>query len=186
MSRFLEDSPIPDPYTQANLTDYVQSLRPQADLINPDSELEGLKVSSNKIGINGVIGGWRKYQVAYTDFPTAATTSADHTVVSMGAGAMVHYVKVNVTTAFTDGASIATANMNVGTTSGTPTEYISAASVLTLTTTAAAGTYTGPSFETENGATSVLANLVCDVNCDTLTAGAADIWVYFSLADSGL
>jgi len=186
MSRFLEDSPIPDPYTQANLTDYVQSLRPQADLINPDTALEGLKISSNKIGINGVIGGWYKYQVDYTDFPTAATTSADHTVVSLGAGAMVHYVKVNVTTAFTASPSASSAVLNVGTTSGTPTEYVNAASMLTLTTTAAAGTYTGPSFETENGATSVLANLVCDVNCSTLTAGAADIWIYFSLADSGL
>lgn len=186
MSRHLIDTAWTNPLTQTQLTDQLQNLRPQADLINPDSAFEALKISSNKIGVNGVIGGWYKYQVDYTDFATAATTSADHTVVSLGAGAMVHYVKLNVTTAFTDGASIATANMNVGTTSGTPTEYINAASVLTLTTTAAAGTYTGPSFETENGATSVLANLVCDVNCDTLTAGAADIWVYFSLADSGL
>jgi hypothetical protein len=186
MANFLEDRTLDDTdVTKAELKAWVENMDPTADLINPDSALAGLKVSSNKIGINGVIGGWYKYQVTYSDFATAATTSADHTVVSLGAGAVVHYVKLITTTAFTGGGA-ASVTMDVGTTSGTPTEYLATDSVFTASTTAASGTYTGPSFETENGATAVLARIIADVNCDTLTAGAADIWIYASFADSGL
>ena len=185
MSRFLEDSALSNSLTYTKLTDYVQNLRPQADLINPDSAFEGLKISSNKIGINGTVGGWYKYTVAYTDFATAATTSADSTVVSLGNGGLVHYVKVNTTTGFTGGGA-STCTIDVGTTSGTPTEYVNLGNVFAATTTTPSGTYTGPDFLTENASTPILARIICDVNCNTLTAGAADIWMYVSFADSVL
>jgi len=186
MANFAQPSTLDDTgVTKVELQNWAEGMIPQTDLINPDSTFSGLKIASNKIGINGTIGGWYKYQVAYSDFATAATTSADSTVVSLGIGAIVHYVKLVTTTGFTGGGA-ATCTMDVGTTSGTPTEYLLTKSVFATSTTAAAGTYTGPSFETENAATAVLARIICDVNCSLLTAGAADIWIFASFADSGL
>jgi hypothetical protein len=190
MSRFLEDSPIPDPFTQADLTDYVQSLRPQADLINPDVNdgitFEGLKVSSNKIGINGVIGGWRTYQIDYTDFPTAAATSADYTIVSLGAGSVIHYAKVITTTGFTGGSST-DVTLKVGTSAGNPNEFINGDSIQTATTTSASGTYTGPTFLTENAASSILAQITTvGDTCDNLTAGSAKVLLYYSIGYGGV
>ena len=189
MSRFLEDSALSNPLTYPKLTDYVQNLRPQADLINPDSDFEALKISSNKIGVNAVVGGWRTFDIAYTDYSAAGTTSADHTIVSLGAGAMIHYVKVVTTEAFNDsggGGSATIATLNVGTTPSNPNEYINGVSVFTTDTTTASGTYTGPSFLTENGSTSILSNLTSDVNTDTLTQGAAKVFIYYSIANAGL
>ena len=192
MSRLLEDSAIPDPFTQADLTDYVQNLRPTADLINPDVNdgitFEGLKVSNNKIGINGTISGWRTFQIDYTDFPTAATSSADHTVVSLGAGAVIHNVKVVVTTAFDDGAGpISDVTLKFGTTPGNPNEYINGSSIQTATTTTAAGTYDGTDYLTENASTDLLAKIDCvGGNCDTLTDGSAKILVNYSIAYGGV
>lgn len=185
MSRFLEDSSLSNPLTYTKLTDYVQNLRPQADLINPDSDFEGLKISSNKIGINATVGGWRTYTVSYTDYSAAGTTSADHTIVSLGAGAMIDRIKVVTTEGFTGGgATVAT--LNVGTTPSNPNEYINGDSVFVTDTTTASGTYTGPSFLTENGSTSILSNLTSDVNTEDLTAGAAKVFIYYSIANAGL
>jgi len=185
MSRFLEDSSLSNPFTYTKLTDYVQALRPQADLINPDSAFEALKISSNKIGVNGTVGGWYKYQKVFGDFTDAATTSSDSTVVSAGAGGLVHFAKVVTTTGFTGGGA-STCTVDLGTTSGTPTEYINLGNIFATNTTAPSGTYTGTDFLTENGAESILVRIISDVNVADLTAGAMDIWLYMSFADSGL
>jgi len=185
MSRFLIDTAWADPFTYPQATDQLQNLRPQADLINPDSDFQALKISSNKIGVDAVVGGWRTFDIAYTDYSAAGTTSADHTIVSLGAGAMIHYVKVVTTEGFTGGgATVAT--LNVGTTPSNPNEYINGDSVFVTDTTSASGTYTGPSFLTENGSTSILSNLTSDVNTDQLTAGAAKVFIYYSIANAGL
>jgi hypothetical protein len=196
MSRFLEDAPIPDPFTQSDLTDYVQNLKPQADLINPISDTvdgisyEGLKVSGSKIGVNAIVPGWHTFQIDYTDFPTAAATSADHTLggYSFGAGTVIHGVKVVVTTGFGDGGSSVTdVTLKVGTTSGDPNEFINAVSIQTATTTSAAGTYTGTTFFTENASESILTQIVATGgNCDTLTTGSAKIFVLYSIAYGGV
>lgn len=183
MARFAEPSVLSDTgNTKADLKAYVEGLIPQADLVNTDN---GTNVSSNKIVLASTVPYWRKFSVSYTNFATANTTSADYSVESLLTGAIVHAVKVVTTTGFTGGGA-ASCTMDVGTTSGTPTEYINGDSVFTTDTTAASGTYSGVSFETENGSTSVLARIISDVNCDTLTAGAADIWILYSVADSGL
>jgi len=182
MARFAEQSALADTgNTKANLKDYVEGLIPQSDLVITGE----LLVSGNKIGLADNSQRWVKYTKLYSDFSIAGTTSADKTVVALGAGSVVHAIKVITTTAFV-GGSVSAANVSVGLTSSDPDDYINDQSVFTLTTTAG-GEYSTVDFLTENASTSILCQLktVSD-NIDNLTAGAVDIWVSWSIADSGL
>jgi hypothetical protein len=92
---------------------------------------------------------------------------------------------VITTTGFT-GGGVTAANLSVGITSSDPDDYINDTSVFAATTTAG-GEYTGTDFLTENGGTSVLCQLkTVTANIDQLNAGSADIWVFWSIADSAL
>jgi hypothetical protein len=184
MANFLQDRILDNTdVTKAELRAWVENMDPTSDLVDST-----LRVSSNQLGVANTAPRWVKYSVAYTDFPTASTTSADHTLVSLGVGSVIHAVKLVTTAAFTDGgASITDVKMDVGITSGTPTEYMSGEDVDVLDTTAASGEYSTVDFLTENAATAILARIVCvGGNCSTLTTGTADIWILWSIADSAL
>jgi hypothetical protein len=184
MARFAEPSVLADTgNTKADLKAYVEGLIPQADIINT---AKGTNVDSNKIVLANGVPYWREYTLEYTDFATASTTSADYSVVSLGAGSVIHAIKLVTTTAYA-GGSVSDVKMDVGLTSGTPTEYLSGEDVDVLDTTAASGEYSTVDFLTENASTSVLARIVCTAgNCDTLTAGVAKLYIMYSIADAGL
>jgi len=182
MARFAEPSVLDDTgNTKAELKAYVEGLKPQSDLV-----VDGqLTADNNEIGLSEGVPRWVKYTHTYADFPTAATTSADDTVVSLGDGAVVHAVKVITTTAFV-GTGVTACTVDVGLTSSAPTEYINLKSVFALTTTAG-WEYSTLDFLTENGSTSVLVRIICtSANCSALTAGSFDVWVLQSIANSGL
>jgi len=182
MARFESPANLPDPFTQSDADDWVEAIKPTSDVIVTDE----LLITSSQIGIAKQVPAYRKYEVDYTDFATASTTSADYTVVSLGAGAVIEAVKLIVTTKF-EGGSVSAATMSVGTTAGTPTEFLSADNVFAVTTTTAAGHFTTVTALTENAATPILAQVVCTGDdCDNMTAGAAEIHIKYSITDNGL
>jgi hypothetical protein len=181
MARFEENSALADTgNTKADLKSYVENLKPRSDLVVTDE----LLISGNKIGLANNAGKWVKYSKSYTDFPTAANTSADSTIVSLGAGAVIEAVKVVVTTAFA-GGSVSACTVDVGTTASTPTEYINLGNIFAATTTTGLYYTSGPNFLTENASTPILTRIICTSDtCDNLTAGAFDVWLKYSIADS--
>lgn len=122
---------------------------------------------------------WRKFTVVETNF-TAAATSEDIELFTLGAGEIIHAVKIKHSTAFSGGGATSF-TLSVGIT-GTLTKYASAFDVFQ----AAADTtfQITQNFNTENhgSATSIRINAVSDVNVSLLTAGAADIWILVSKA----
>jgi hypothetical protein len=155
--------------------------------MDPTSDLvdSTLQVTANQIGLANTAPRWTKYTKGYADFSIASTTSADNTIVSLGAGAVVHLVKVITTTGFT-GVGVTAANLSVGITSSDPDDYINDTSVFAATTTAG-GEYTGTDFLAEDGATPILCQLkTVTANIDQLTAGSVDVWIFWSIADSAL
>lgn len=182
MANFAQDRTLDDTdVTKAELQAWVENMDPQTDLID-----ETLKITSNQIGIADTSVRWDKFEVLFSDFATASTTSADKTVVSLGAGSVIHAVKLITTIAFA-GGSVSDVKMDVGLTASAPTEYMSGEDVDVVDTGSASGEFSTLDFLTENAATPILARIVCvGGNCDTLTLGAADIWLLRSIADSTL
>ena len=182
MARFEEPSVLADTgNTKADLKNYVEGLKPRSDLVVTDE----LLISGNQIGLANNALRWVNYQKSYTDFPTAANTSANSTVVSLGAGAVLHAAKVITTTAFA-GGSVSACTVDLGITSGAPTDYINGGNIFAATTTAGSE-YSTVDFLTENASTPILTRINCTSDtCDNLTAGAFDVWLLYSIADSAL
>lgn len=181
MARFKEGSVIPDCYTKADLTTYVEGLKPRADLIVADQ----LLIVGDTIGLAAHVPFWRKFNKVFGDFSTAGTTSADVTLVSIGAGGVVEAIKVITKTAFV-GGSVSACNLSVGFSSSDPDDYINDQSVFTVTT-ATGGEYSTVDFLAENASTAIICQLkTVSANIDQLTAGSVDVWIKYAIADSAL
>jgi len=181
MARFEENSALGSCVSVAQLKTYVEGLKPRSDLLVADQ----LIIVGNTIGLALHVPFWRKFTKVFGDFSIAGTTSADVTLVSLGAGAIIEAVWVITTTAFT-GGSVSAANISVGISSSDPDDYINDQSIFTATTTTG-GEYSTVDFLTANAAVPILCQVktVSD-DIDNLTAGSVDVYIKYAIISSGL
>jgi len=177
--------------TKADLQNYVETMNPTSELTDTTT----IEVSGNKLQTALAVPRWAKVTLTYSDFSKAAVKSDDITVLSLGAGAIIHAIKAVVTTNFEKAASAAftTCQLDVGITAGLASpEFISNANMKTASTSTAAGQYYADSTDTdqwltENGSTDLIAVLDCDAeNTNLAVQGSVDIHVLYSISVSSL
>ncbi len=119
---------------------------------------------------------WRKFTFSHTDLSTAGLTITKN-LSNMPAGAVVHGVKIRVTTAFA-GPGVATMVFDVGIT-GATTKYINGHNALAT----GQALYGTPSME-DSAATiqALLTATTTGANLNVLTQGSVDVWLLFSVA----
>jgi hypothetical protein len=123
---------------------------------------------------------WRKYTVGYADLSAAATTN-NGTLFSLGAGEIIHATQIKHSAAFV-GASVTALTISVGI-AGTLAKYAAAYDVVPAVSATAFQLSTTVGKESHTAATAIKwAAVATGANLSVLTAGSVDIWVFVSKA----
>jgi len=183
MANFLINDNVPAAAcSQSDIELAIETAEPTTDVV----EAGVLDVVGGVLTVSGNVPVWRKYTVGHADFQAAALTN-DIELFQLPAKGVVHAVKIKHSVPFA-GAGIAAYTLSVGIV-GTLAKYAAAFDVfqaagdttMLLNWLDYANSTTDGETHAAGGTSIRVAATAVGANLDQSTAGAADIWVLWSV-----